>query len=190
MDTLFLVALKDEIKNSFQDESVFFTGLGKINASITTSDAILKHKPKLVINLGTAGSNQFNKGEIVNCTKFIQRDMNPTGELGYEKFVTPYENNLILEYGSRIKNLKEAICGTGDSFEIALNSSLYNVVDMESYSIAKVCKKYDIPFICIKYISDGANSDNAADDWREAFEKAGKELYSIYLKEIKDKFFL
>ena len=34
--------------------------------------------PKLVINYGTAGSRDLPIGELVDCTKFVQRDMNIT----------------------------------------------------------------------------------------------------------------
>lgn len=35
---------------------------------------------------------------------------------------------------------------------------------MEAYALALIAKKENIPFLCLKYISDGANGD-AADDW-------------------------
>ncbi|WP_262250199.1 phosphorylase family protein [Parapedobacter soli] len=40
----------------------------------------------------------------------------------------------------------------------------YNVVDMEAYALAVVAMKENIPFLCLKYISDGADG-NAAADW-------------------------
>lgn len=58
----------------------------------------------------------------------------------------------------------EAICGTGDSFEMTLSDSPYNIVDMEAYALALVAMKENIPFLCLKYISDGADQD-AAKDW-------------------------
>jgi adenosylhomocysteine nucleosidase len=44
------------------------------------------------------------------------------------------------------------------------SAASYNVVDMEAYSLAMIAKKENIPFLCLKYISDGADED-AADDW-------------------------
>ena len=41
-----------------------------------------------------------------------------------------------------------------------------DVVDMEAYAIAKVCKLENIEFKCFKYISDNAD-DNANIDWNE-----------------------
>ena len=39
-----------------------------------------------------------------------------------------------------------------------------DVVDMEAYAIAKVCKLENIEFRCFKYISDNADQ-NASKDW-------------------------
>jgi len=60
--------------------------------------------------------------------------------------------------------LQEGICGTGDNFEMAHSATGYNVVDMEAYALALVAMKENIPFLCLKYISDGADG-NAAEDW-------------------------
>ena len=40
-----------------------------------------------------------------------------------------------------------------------------DVVDMEAYAIAKVCKLENIEFKCFKYISDNADK-NANNDWK------------------------
>ncbi len=46
---------------------------------------------------------------------------------------------------------------------------------MEAYALAKVCKSQDIPFACIKYISDGAN-ETASFDWNTALLEGAKKL--------------
>ena len=172
---LFVFAMEAEAANEFQEFRKTFTGLGKLNAAYTLMKEISKTKPDIVINLGTAGSSIFQKGEVVCCKGFIQRDMNVT-ELGFEKYKTPFsEENPVLVYGLKISNLKEGICGTGDNFESDHQVHEYNVVDMEAYALALICKRENIPFLCLKYISDGANS-SAADDWREEVKKAPKKL--------------
>ena len=48
-----------------------------------------------------------------------------------------------------------------------------DVVDMEAYAIAKICKLEKIEFQCFKYISDKA--DNNADiDWKKNLELGAK----------------
>ena len=77
----------------------------------------------------------------------------------------------MLNNGIKIAGLPEGICGTGDSFETAHFSSDYNVVDMEAYSFAFVAMKEQIPFLCLKYISDGADG-MAAEDWNVQVHRA------------------
>ena len=58
-----------------------------------------------------------------------------------------------------------------------LDNKPFTLVDMEAYALARVAKSFAVPFVCVKYISDGAD-ENAATDWEEqvhlaaaAFEK-------------------
>lgn len=163
-DALFTFALASEASDIFTDYNHLICGIGKVNATYYLMKAIHEVKPKLIVNLGSAGSNHFKKGDIVCCTKFIQRDMDVRG-LGFELYETPLSGvPPILEYGLQMDTLPEAICGTGDSFEMALSETLYNVVDMEAYALALVAMKEGIPFLSLKYISDGADG-NAAEDW-------------------------
>lgn len=163
-DTLFVFALESEAGKAFDEKNKLITGIGKVNAAIELTKEIHSRKPKLIVNLGSAGSKNFNKGEVVCCTKFIQRDMDVRG-LGFSLYETPLSGiPPVLEYGLKMNSLKEGICGSGDSFEMNHSETVYNIVDMEAYPLALIAKKENIPFLCLKYISDDAGSD-AADDW-------------------------
>ena len=48
-----------------------------------------------------------------------------------------------------------------------------DVVDMEAYAIAKICKLEKIEFQCFKYISDKADN-NADTDWKKNLEFGAK----------------
>ena len=134
--TLFVFALDSEAAEEFHHVNKLIVGIGKVNAAYELTKAIYHHKPKLIVNLGSAGSNTFKRGEVVCCTKFIQRDMDVRG-LGFELYETPLSNiPPVLNYGIKIKHLPEGICGTGDNFETAHFSSAYNVIDMEAYSFS------------------------------------------------------
>jgi adenosylhomocysteine nucleosidase len=162
--TLFVFALPSEAAEEFEHVNKVFVGIGKVNAAYELTKAIRRHKPQLIINLGSAGSNLFKKGEVICCTKFIQRDMDVRG-LGFKLYETPFSNiNPMLSYGIKIKAFPEGICGSGDSFEMNHSVSDYNVIDMEAYPLAYVAMMENIPFLCLKYISDGADG-TAADDW-------------------------
>ncbi|CAB1276268.1 5'-methylthioadenosine/S-adenosylhomocysteine nucleosidase family protein [Candidatus Nitrosacidococcus tergens] len=172
---LFVFAIKDEEVGKFQDFPLLFTGVGKINAAYELTKIILKNRPDIILNLGTAGSNVFKPGDVVCCTQFIQRDMDVTA-LGIEKYQTPFTDEpFLLEHGIQINRLKLGICGTGDSFETAHNTSDYNVLDMEAYPLAFIAKKEQIPFVCIKYITDSAG-DNSAQEWNQQLMKAADKL--------------
>ena len=170
-NVLFTFALASEAANAFHGCKHLITGIGKVNATYNLLKAIQQERPSLILNLGSAGSSHFQKGKVVCCTKFIQRDMDVRG-LGYEQYETPLSRlPPVVEYGLPMDGLPEAICGTGDNFEMAHSATLYNVVDMEAYALALTAMKENIPFLCLKYISDGADG-NAAEDWTAQVHKA------------------
>src|SRR5215204_2420023 len=170
-DTLFVFALELEAAQEFNDVDKIVVGVGKINATYKLTKAIQQRKPKLMINLGSAGSNTFKRGEVICCTKFLQRDMDVRG-LGFQQYQIPFSDiPPVLNYGIKVNGLPEGICGTGDSFETNHVSSDYNVIDMEAYAIAFVAMKEQIPFLCLKYISDGADG-MAAEDWNVQVHEA------------------
>ena len=83
-DILIVCALPEETQNKLEDYSVLYTGVGKINATFElqkylTSWDIFRGDPKLVINYGTAGSDDIPIHTLVDCTKFTQRDMDASG---------------------------------------------------------------------------------------------------------------
>jgi adenosylhomocysteine nucleosidase len=178
---LFVFAMPEEAKDQFDGSDLLFTGLGKINASYQLTKHLAQHRPGIIINLGSAGSSVFQQGDIICCTKFIQRDMDATA-LGFEKYKTPFSpEEPVFSYGIEIKDLPEGICGSGDSFDIAHGSKPYNVVDMEAYALALVAKSENIPFLCLKHITDGADEEAAA-NWEAALAQT-----PLRLKEIIDR---
>ena len=176
-DILIVSALEVETQGQLEDYRVLHTGVGKVNATLELTKVLQKAylyylppMPKLVINYGTAGSRDLPIGELVDCTKFVQRDMNIT-QLGFYAGQTPFEspNTMHVLSTSKFNPIKKRIvCGTGDSFVDDLKKqSLYvRVFDMEAYALAKVCRDYDIPFISFKYITDNVNQ-HSSKDWEE-----------------------
>ena len=171
--TLIVCALKDETQGQLNDYDVLYTGVGKVNATLKLTQKFGKFSSyipyDLVINYGTAGSKELSIGELVDCTKFIQRDMDVTG-LGFMKTQTPFENNIpiILDFDHVEFNPigKKVSCGSGDSFVEDRTNYYGEVVDMEAYALAKVCWLFGIPFISFKYITDGADKQSHK-DWEK-----------------------
>ena len=97
---LIVCALEMETQGQLDDwkpYNILYTGVGKVNATYHLTRRLLVDKSmnydtriKLVINYGTAGSRKYQQGELVDCTKFVQRDMDVTG-LGFIKYQTPFE---------------------------------------------------------------------------------------------------
>ena len=172
---LIVSALEVETQGQLEDYRVLYTGVGKVNATLELTKVLQKAHlhymppmPKLVINYGTAGSRKIKKKQLVDCTKFIQRDMDVTG-LGFMKGETPFESDppLIIESTSEFNPIgRKASCGSGDSFVEDRTNYYGEVVDMEAYALAKVCHIRNIPFISFKYITDGAD-EQSHEDWEK-----------------------
>ena len=167
---LIVCALEIETQEKLKDYDVLYTGVGKVNATFALTRKFGKlgsYIPySLVINYGTAGSRKIKKKQLVDCTKFIQRDMDVTG-LGFMKGETPFEDNppITIKSTSEFNPIgRNATCGSGDNFVEDKTNYYGEVVDMEAYALAKVCYLYDIPFISFKYITDGAD-EQAHEDW-------------------------
>ena len=179
-DTLFVFAMDAEAGTAFEGRNKVVTGLGKINAAFELTRALHRQRPRLIVNMGSAGSNHFRQGEVVCCTRFVQRDMDVRG-LGFARYETPFSGlPPVLAYGLKREGLPEGTCGTGDSFEMNHAVTEYNVVDMEAYALALIAMKEGIPFLCLKYISDGADGA-AADDWSVQVHRAAQVYSNILL---------
>ena len=171
-DILIVCALEQETQGQLgdYDPDVIYTGVGKVNATYKLTsylESFGEYMPyKIVINYGTAGSRDLPIGELVDCTKFTQRDMDVTG-MGFIKGQTPFENltPMILDYDHVEFNPigKKLRCGTGDNFVQTDNDTYIDVFEMEAYALAKVCHHYKVPFISFKYITDNADEHSPKD---------------------------
>lgn len=181
MKPLLVFALEQESQDVFDDFDLLYTGVGKVNAAHALMKRICTKCPELVVNIGTAGSRKFAGGTIVNPTSFIQRDMDVT-PLGFKKFQTPFSHDPVeIRYGQRAEFLPEAVCGTGDNFDVTEAAGGFDVVDMEAYALALICMREEIPFFCIKCVSDGAD-EGADKDWESALHTAAEKLRTALLK--------
>ena len=175
MNKLFVAALKEETVGL---DYFYHTGVGKINATYNLIKLIYKHKPTEVINYGTAGAIKKGLSGIVECTKFYQRDMDVRGLLDLKLGETPFDN-----LNGIINSEDGYSCGSGDNFVNKQIEMEIDLVDMEAYALAKVCKLEGIDFKCFKFISDNADS-NASLDWIENCKKGAK-LFHTKMNEFK-----
>lgn len=178
-----LMALPMESQGLFEKEKikVHYCGIGKVNAAHKTMEMILSHKYKLILNLGTAGSHKFSTHSLIECTGFVQRDMD-LSPIGTQRGITPMDDipgPITIDRISSLEN--HGVCGTGDTFEVGPPKVACDLVDMEAYAIAKICKKMKIPFHSFKYITDGSDH-SSHNDWFENLKPASKALLDLYLK--------
>ena len=187
-DILVVAAMKEEISGLLEAEGarVLYTGLGKINATHVLSRelgrlSVVNKNPSLIVNFGTAGSPVFPTHSVIECTRFVQRDMDVSA-LGFAPGVTPFdEEPSVLEVPQVFKALPIGVCGTGDRFETAKPLVECDVVDMEAYALAKVALREKVPFVSIKYITDGSDA-NAHNDWSANLPRAAVAFHKIYLQ--------
>jgi adenosylhomocysteine nucleosidase len=135
---------------------IHIIGIGKVEAALNTYKLIQKYKPDHVVNFGSCGSL---------CSARIG-DVIEVGEV-YDDFygcVVPEHSSI------RVSDTKVKLFTTDtfyDSTATYSNSYVENLrkcdlVDMEGYSIAKVCLSENISVSLFKWISDSGDST----DWR------------------------
>jgi adenosylhomocysteine nucleosidase len=180
-DLLIITALESELKRNALPSGVeiIYSGIGKINAALTSAKAINQLSPRKIMNFGTAGKVNPQLDGLLEIGKVIQRDMmaEPLAPRGTTPFCDRPQ-----EYLSSGKY----ICGSGDSFVSTadpwLLSQGVDVVDMELFAIAYVANYHQIPWHSYKYITDDAN-ESSANDWHQKVNH-GQDLFIEKLKQL------
>ena len=186
MNKAFIVALKEETKGleNLLGIPVFYCGVGKINSSIKTVDLINDGFSE-IINIGSCGSTKFPIGTILKIGKVFQDiDGSPICDYGH----TPFEIN---SESIQLSPDSEITCFTTDYFYDTNQKEKYSsnflkkidetsVVDMECFSIAKVCKIKNIKFSSYKWVSDSGGFD----EWITNCEIGLKNFKSYFLNSV------
>ena len=183
---ILLVALEAELpyKLAPSNYKVVYTGVGKVNAAFAATRAIseahsLGFHPE-VYNYGTVGSCRKDLTGMHRVTKFVQRDMN--AEPQAPRGVTPFEAGLpYLDFSPDMT--PSLTLGTGDQFvhedEPWLADNDIDIVDMEAYAIASVCKRMNVQFTCYKYITDYVGTPHQAETWQKNVANGVEEILGI-----------
>ncbi|MBB5390153.1 MULTISPECIES: 5'-methylthioadenosine nucleosidase [unclassified Herbaspirillum] len=177
-----LTALESELNaaDAPPGVEVVYCGVGKVNAALHTTRRLLAGKPELVINFGTAGKIDPLHDGLLEVAAVVQRDMlaMPLAPRGVTPLASETEQPARLESG-----YPGVVCGTGDSFVTAADDWLLrekiDLVDMELFAIARVCRHFGVPWRAFKFITDGADDDSAS-DWQDKVH-LGAELFWRHL---------
>jgi len=171
LNVLIVYAVEEEHVHIEMPNCVFHycrTGVGKVAAALAVERGIHKHKPDVVLNIGTAGTVNFEVGSVHICHKFIDRDMEKL-----QNFGVPFE----IDFSKEVEECGlfngwnfDSICNTGDTFLTSADGS-GDVFDMESFSVASVCKHHQIPFVGVKCVTD-IIGQNSIKHWEEKLAEA------------------
>ena len=153
------------------------TGVGKVKSAYYVSEVLNQAKPDLVINVGTAGSIDCQVGDILVCRHFIDRDMQKLANMGLEYEID--SSALLAEKGYCMHWAGEGICNTGDTFLTELSDVKGDVVDMEAFAQAFVCRVKNVPFIAVKYVTD-IIGQNSVKHWEDKLADARKGLGEFF----------
>ena len=138
------------------------TGMGKVNAAKKTMRAICEYHPDMVINIGSAGTLNHKVGDIFVCNHFIDRDLRKVtldGVVSEIEFGKDAINRIFMG-----RDLMYGTCNTGDSFITQGNDIEGDVIDMESFAEADVCREMGVPFFAVKYVTDVVGQ-NSSEEW-------------------------
>ncbi len=181
--------LEVEAQGQFDDLDLIYCGVGKVNAAYrlyhpALRNGAVKHAapPELVLNLGSSGSARISTQETSSiCTSTLSRGIStlPPSVAPRSPRLTKTSPFLWLTAFAS-DAYPEGICGTGDDFVTSGAKTVWNVVDMEAYALAKVCFFEKIPFACLKYITDGADG-HAASSWEAGLGHTAKALHKAVM---------
>ena len=170
------------------------SGIGKVNAAMSTAILAEKFKPDAIINTGSAGgyNPELNVGDVVIATEVRHHDVDVT-VFGYEYGQVPQmppaytaDENLFAIAEKAANDISGIQVGrglvvTGDSFMDdparadfvrSKFEDLY-AVEMEAAAIAQVAYQFGIPCVIIRSLSDiaGKESNVSFDQFLETAAK-------------------
>ncbi|QHK39045.1 5'-methylthioadenosine/S-adenosylhomocysteine nucleosidase [Staphylococcus aureus] len=164
-----------------KDREVVITqsGIGKVNAAISTTLLINKFKPGIIINTGSAGAldESLNVGDVLISDDVKYHDADATA-FGYEYGQVPQmpvafqSSKPLIEKVSQVVQqqqltAKVGLIVSGDSFigsveqRQKIKKAFPNAmaVEMEATAIAQTCYQFNVPFVVVRAVSDLANGE-------------------------------
>ena len=186
------------------------SGIGKVNAAMSTSILLEKFTPDYVINTGSAGGYdpELNVGDLVISTEVRHHDVDCT-VFGYEYGQVPQlppaflaDKELIkvaTEGAKEISDIQtvQGLIATGDTFMndpvrvdyIRDKFTDLKAVEMEAAAIAQVAYQFGIPFVIIRSLSDiaGKESNISFDQFLEKAALHSANLVMIMVNLLKNR---
>jgi len=182
-----------------QDVVLLKSGIGKVNAAMSTTLLLQQFKPDVVINTGSAGGfdQALEVGAIVISDEVRHHDVDVT-VFGYEMGQVPQlpaafrsDEQLMDLAVKAVEELGEHPCGvgliaTGDSFmndperveKVRAFFPSMKASEMEAAAVAQVCHQFNVPFVVIRALSDiaGKESNISFDEFLPVAAKHSTEI--------------
>ncbi|MBU0904484.1 MAG: 5'-methylthioadenosine/S-adenosylhomocysteine nucleosidase [Planococcaceae bacterium] len=189
-------------KYAGHDVILLKSGIGKVNAAMSTSILLEKFNPDIVINTGSAGGfdASLEVGAIVISDEVRHHDVDVTA-FGYEMGQVP-DLPAAFKSDEKLRTLAEetvnelgehqyatGLIATGDSFmsdseRVELVRGYFpqmKAAEMEAAAVAQVCYQFDVPFVIIRSLSDIAGKESSM-SFEEFLPTAAKHSTEIVLR--------
>jgi adenosylhomocysteine nucleosidase len=150
------------------------TGVGPVEAAASTAATIaaLAHRgalPGLVFSLGSAGSRRLSHAQIYQASSIAYRDMD-CSPLGVARGLTPFlDEPAAIPIVHSIPGIPTATLSSGANIVSGATYDLIDadMVDMESYAVLRVARRFRLPMVALRGISDGRSALTGFHDWTE-----------------------
>lgn len=165
-------------------------GIGKVNAAIGALTLIDCFHPDMVINTGVAGgTGAASILDVVIADRIAYHDVwcGPGTQPGHAAgcppcFTCPLPDDVFAGLG-----VKRGLVASGDIFvsrpeEVSRILSVWPdavAVDMESAAIAHVCHVKNVPFVCIRVISDTPGSADNISQYENFWSDAPEHTFAV-----------
>ena len=174
-NVLFVMATEQEYGPNLKARiDPLITGVGPVEAAASTGAtlAALAHRnalPDLVFTLGSAGSRKLEHAEIYQVKSVAYRDMD-CSPLGFERGLTPFlDEPAVVEIPHIIPGIAAATLSSGGNIVsgIAYEGVASDMVDMETYSVLRAARRFGLPLVGLRGITDGRADLMGFHDWAD-----------------------
>lgn len=173
MTILYLMAAKAEFGPHLAARiQPVMIGIGPVEAAVSTTKVLTERRdnlPKLVVCLGSGGSNRLEQLGVYQAISVSYRDMDASA-LGFPRGVTPLTDlPPTLDLLPPIAGLVPATLSTGGNVVTgaAYDAVAEEIVDMETYAVKRACQSFGVPLLGLRGVSDGAETVSRIEDWTQ-----------------------